>query len=114
MPAKGFDEYKKTAMQAAIAHRQGALLADHVGPAHESDRTGGKAALQKLSQQGFERLAEWTRAHYGWQLQTITGLTGRERLTTPLTRWVVKHFISWLHWDRGSAAILNSKPAAPR
>lgn len=56
----------------------------YVGPANENDRMGGKKALEKLRQLGFERLqlvladagydgqplAEWPQARCGWRLQT--------------------------------------------
>ena len=91
----------------------GLLLATHIGPANENDRVGGKAALQKLAQQGFERLglvladvgydgqplAQWTREHCGWRLETAPELTGSGFTPVP-TRWVVERSISWLHWDQ--------------
>ena len=90
------------------------LLAAPVGPAHENDRVGGKAALQNLAQQGFERLhlvlvdagydgqplAQWTRDHCGWRLETASGLTGSGGFIPVSTRWVVERAISWLQWDR--------------
>ncbi|MCC3155077.1 transposase [Hymenobacter sp. BT770] len=92
----------------------GLLLAAHVGPAHENDRVGGQAVLEKLRQQAFERLqlvladagyggqplAKWTQAHCGWQLETAPGLTGSGGFTPVPTRWVVERSISWLQWDR--------------
>ena len=55
---KGFDGHKKIQGRKGqlIVDTGGLLLAAHVGPAHENDRVGGKAALQNLAQQGFERL----------------------------------------------------------
>ena len=86
----------------------GLLLAAHVGPVHENDRVGGKMALQKLAQQGFERLglvladagydgqplAQWTREYCGWRLETAPGLTGSGDFTPVPTRWVVERSIS--------------------
>ena len=113
---KGFDGHKKIQgrkRQLAV-DTGGLLLAAHVGPAHENDRVGGQAVLEKLRQQGFERLqlvladagyggqplTEWTRAHCGWRLETAPGLTGSGGFTPVPTRWVVERSISWLQWDR--------------
>ena len=56
---KGVDGHKKIQgrKRQLIVDTGGLLLAAHVGPAHENDRVGGKEALRKLAQQGFERLA---------------------------------------------------------
>ncbi|WP_217425693.1 hypothetical protein [Hymenobacter caeli] len=88
------------------------LRAADVGPAHENDRVGGKAALQKLAQWGLERphlvladagyvgqLAQWTREHYGWRRETAPGLTDGSFTPVP-GRQVVERSISWLQWDR--------------
>ena len=91
----------------------GLLLAAHVGPAHENDRVGGQAVLEKLRQHAFERLqlvladagyggqplAKWTQAHCGWRLETSPGLTGRGGFTPVPTRCVVERSISGLHWN---------------
>ena len=103
--AKGFDGHKKIQgrKRQLLVDTGGLLLVTHVGPAHENDRTGGKAALKKLAQQGFERLglvladagyngqplAEWTQTHYCWRLETAPGLTGSGGFTPVPTRWVV-------------------------
>ncbi|OGX87427.1 hypothetical protein BEN47_10895 [Hymenobacter lapidarius] len=116
VPAKGFDGHKKIQGRKCqlVVDTGGWLLAAHVGPAHENDRVGGQAVLEKLHQQGFERLAlvladagyggqhlaEWTRAHCGWRLETAPGLVGSGGFTPAPTRWVVERSISWLHWDR--------------
>ena len=113
---KGFDGHKRIQgrKRQLVVDTGGFLLAAHVGPAHENDRTGGKAALKKMAQQGFERLrlvladagydgqplAEWTRQHCGWQLQIAPGLLGSGGFTPVPTRWVVERSISWLHWAR--------------
>ena len=89
---KGFDGHPKIQgrKRQLLVDTGGLLLAPHVGPAHENDRVGGKAALQKLAQQGFERLglvlagagydgqplAQWSREHGGWRLETAPGLAG--------------------------------------
>jgi len=113
---KGFDGHKQVQgrkRQLAV-DTGGRLLAVHVGPANENDRTGGRAVLEKLHRQGFARLqlvladagydgrplADWVHAHCGWLLQTAPGLTGRGGFTPQPTRWVVERSISWLHWDR--------------
>ena len=112
---KGFGGHQKIQgrTRQLVVDTGGLLRAAHVGPAHENDRVGGKAALQKLAQQGFERLAlvladagydgqplaQWTREHGGWRLETPPGLTGSAFTPVP-TRWVVERSISWLHWDR--------------
>ena len=84
------------------------------GEYHKNDRVGGKEALKKLAQQGFERLAlvmadagygdqplaQWTREHCGWRLETAPGLTGSDGFTPVPTRRVVERSISWLQWDR--------------
>ena len=86
----------------------GLLLAAHVGPAHENDRVGGKAALQKLAQQGFEQLglvladagydgqplAQGSREHCNWRLETAHGLMGNGGFTPVPMRWVVERSIS--------------------
>ena len=116
VPAKSFDGHKKIQgrKRQLLVDTGGLLLATHVGPAHENDRVGGKVALQNLAQQGFERLglvladagyngqplAQWTRAHCGWRLETAPGLTGGSAFTPVPTRWVVERSISWLQWDR--------------
>ncbi len=113
---KGFDGHKKIQgrKRQLLVDTGGLLLAAHVGPAHESDRVGGKVALENLRRQGFERLhivladagyggqhlAEWTQAHCGWRLETAPGLTGRSGFTPVPTRWVVERSISWLQWNR--------------
>ena len=113
---KGFDGHKKIQgrKRQLLVDTGGLLLAAHVGPAHENDRVGGKAALQNLAQQGFERLclvladagydgqplAQWTRDHCGWRLETAPGLTGSGGFTPVPTRWVIERSISWLQWDR--------------
>jgi len=113
---KGFDGHKQIQgrkRQPAV-DTGGRLLAAHVGPANENDRTGGRAVLEKLHGQGFNRLrrvrtdagydgrplAEWVRAHCGWRLETAPGLTGRGGFTPQPTRWVVERSSSWLPWDR--------------
>ena len=112
---KGFDGHKKIQgrKRQLLVDTGGLLLAAHVGPAQENDRVGGKAALQMLTQQGFERLhlvladtgydgqplAQWTRVD-GWRLETAPGLTGGGGFTPVPTRWVVERSISWLQWDR--------------
>ena len=114
--AKGFDGHKKIQgrKRQLLVDTGGLLLVTHVGPAHENDRTDGKAALKKLAQQGFERLglvladagyngqplAELTQTHYCWRLETAPGLTGSGGFTPVPTRWVVERSISWLQWDR--------------
>ena len=106
----GFDGHKKIQgrKRQLLVDTGGLLLATHVGPAHENDRVGGKAALQNLVQQGFERLglaladagydgqllAQWTRDHCGWRLETAPGLTGSGGFTPVPTRWVVERSIS--------------------
>ena len=112
---KGFDAHKRIQgrkRQLAV-DTGGLLLAAHVGPAHENDRVGGRAVLEKLHQQGFERLrmvltdagyggqalAQWAQNRCGWRLETAPGLTGRGFTPAP-TRWVVERSISWLHWNR--------------
>ncbi len=113
---KGFDGHKKIQgrKRQLLVDTGGLLLAAPVGPAHENDRVGGKEALKKLAQQGFERLdlvladagydgqslAQWTREHCGWRLETVPGLTGSGGFTPVPTRWVVERSISWLQWDR--------------
>jgi len=113
---KGFDGHKKIQgrKRQLVVDTGGLLLAARVGPAHENDRVGGKAALQKLAQQRFERLglvladagydaqppAQWTRDCCGWRLETAPGLTGSGGFTPVPTRWVVGRSVSWLHWDR--------------
>ncbi|OGX91492.1 IS5 family transposase [Hymenobacter coccineus] len=108
---QGFDGHKKIQgrKHQLVVDTDGLLLAAHVEPAHENDRVGGKAALQKLAQQRYERpgrcrlprrLAQWTREHCGWRLETAPGLTGSARFTPVPTRWVVERTISWLQWDR--------------
>jgi len=113
---KGFDGHKQVQgrkRQLAV-DTGGRLLAAHVGPANENDRTGGRAVLEKLRQQGFARLklvltdagydgrplAEWVQAHCGWRLETAPGLRGGGGFTPQPVRWVVERSISWLHWDR--------------
>ena len=116
VPAKGFDGHKKIQgrKRQLVVDTGGWLLTAHVGPAHENDRVGGQAVLEKLHQQGFERLAvvlvdagyggqplvQWTQTHCGWRLETAPGLVGRGGFTPVPTRWVVERSISWLHWDR--------------
>ena len=70
--------------------------------------------LEKLRRQQFERLhlvltdagyggrplAQWTRDHCGWRLETAPGLSGSGGFTPVPTRWVVERSISWLQWDR--------------
>ena len=113
---KGFDGHKKIQgrQRQLVVDTGGLLLAAHVGPAHENDRVGGKAALQNLAQQGFERLylvladagyggqplAQWARTRCGWRLETAPGLTGSGGFTPVPTRWVVERSISWRQWDR--------------
>jgi putative transposase len=48
---KGFDGHKKIQgrKRQLVVDTGGLLLADHVGPAHENDRVGGKEALKKLA-----------------------------------------------------------------
>ena len=113
---KGFDGHKKIQgrkRQLAV-DTGGRLLAAQVGPANENDRIGGRAVLEKLHRQGFNRLqlvlpdagydgrplAEWAQDHCGWRLETAPGLTGGGGFTPQPTRWVVERSISWLHWDR--------------
>ena len=116
VPAKGFDGHKKIQgrKRQLLVDTGGLLLAAYVGPAHENDRVGGKAALKNLHQLGFERLhlvladagyagqplAEWARSHCGWRLETAPGLAGSGGFTPVPTRWVVERSISWLQWDR--------------
>jgi transposase len=113
---KGCDGHKKIQgrKRQLVVDTGGRLLATHVGPAHENDRTGGRVVLQKLAGQGFERLtllladagyhgqplAEWTQMQCGWRLETAPGLRGSGGFTPQPTRWVVERSISWLHWDR--------------
>ena len=113
---KGFDNHKKVQgrKRQLVVDTGGRLRAVHVGPANEHDRMGGKAALEKLLQQGFERLlavltdagydgqslAQWVRTHCGWHLESAPGLSGQGGFTPQPTRWVVERSISWLHWDR--------------
>ena len=90
---KGFDGHKKIQGRKCqlLVDTGGLLLAAHVGPAHENDRVGGKEALKKLAQQGFERLglvladagydgqplAHWSRDHCGWRLAPGNGPRAR-------------------------------------
>ena len=110
---KGFDGHKKIQgrKRQLVVDTGGLLLAAHVGPAHENDWIGGKAARQNLAQQGFERLhlvlvdagqplAQWTRDHWRWRLEAAPGLTGIGGFTPVPTRWVVERSISCLQWDR--------------
>ena len=113
---KGFDGHKKIQgrQRQLIVDTGRLLLAAHVGPAHENDRVGGKAALKKLAQQGFERLhlvladagyggqplAQWARTRCGWRLETASGLIGSGGFTPVPNRWVVECSISCLPWDR--------------
>ena len=116
VPNKGFDGHKQIQgrkRQLAI-DTGGRLLAAHVGPANENDRTGGRAVLEKLHRQGFKRLklvltdagydgrplSKWVQDHCGWRLETAPGLTGRGGFTPQPTRWLVERSSSWLHWDR--------------
>ena len=52
---KGFDGHKKIQgrKRQLVVDTGGLLLAAHVGPAHENDRVGGKAALKKTGPAGF-------------------------------------------------------------
>ena len=116
VPDKGFDGHKhiQGRKRQLAVDTGGRLLAAHVGPANENDRTGGRAVLEKLHQQGFKRLqlvltdagydgrplAEWVQAHCGWRLETAPGLSGGGGFTPQPTRWVVERSISWLQWDR--------------
>ena len=64
--------------------------------------------LEKLRHQHFERLelvltdagyggqplADWTRKHCGWRLETAPGLTGSGSFIPVPTRWVVERSIS--------------------
>ena len=109
---KGVDGHKKIQgrQRQLIVDTGRLLLAAHVGPAHENDWVGGKAALKKLAQQGFERLhlvladagyggqplAQWARTRCGWRLETASGLIGSGGFTPVPTRWVVERSISWL------------------
>ena len=115
---KGFDGHQKIRgrKRQLILDTSGLLLAAHVGPAHENDWIGGKAARQNLAQQGFERLhlvlvdagyggqplAQWTRDHCRcrWRLETAPGLTGIGGSTPVPTCWVVERSINCLQWDR--------------
>ena len=45
-------------------------------------------------------LAEWTRDHCGWRLETAPGLTDSGGFTSVPTRWVVERSISCLQWDQ--------------
>ena len=113
---KGSEGHKKIQgrKRQLLVDTGGLLLATHVGPAHENDRVEGQAALEKLRQQGFDRLhlvladagysgqplAQWTREHCGWRLETTPELSGSGCFTPVPTRWVVERSISCLQWDR--------------
>ena len=113
---KGVDGHQKIQgrKRQLVVATGGLLLAAHVGSAHENDRVGGKEALKKLAQQRFERLhlvlvdtgydgqplAQWTREHGGWRLETAPGMSGSGGFTPVPTRWVVERSISCLQWDR--------------
>lgn len=125
---KGVDSHKKIQgrKRQLVVDTGGRLLAVHVGPAPENDRTGGKAALEKLLTQGFERLivvltdagydgqplAQWVQAHCGWHLASAPGLSGQGGFTPQPTRWVVERSISWLHWDRRLSRDFECLPVA--
>ena len=113
---KGVDGHKpiQGRIRQPLADTGGLPLAAHVGPAHENDRMGGKAALKKLAQQGFERLgpaladaghdglplAERTRQRHDWRLETAPEPTDSGGFTPVPTRWVVEPSIGWLQRDR--------------
>jgi putative transposase len=125
---KGFDGHKKIQgrKRQLLVDTGGLLLATHVGPANENDRTGGQAALQKLHHQRFERLtlvladagydgqplAEWTQTHCGWRLETVPGLSGNNAFVPAPTRWVVERSISWLQWNRRLSRDFECLPKA--
>ena len=54
-----------------------------------------------LAEAGYDGqlLAQWTREHCVWRLETAHGLTGSGGFNPVPIRWVVERSISWLQWD---------------
>ena len=113
---KGFDSHKRfqgRKRQLAV-DTSSRLLATHVGPANDNDRTGSQVVLKKLRHQGFNRfqlvltdtgydgrpLTDWVQTHCGWRLETAPGLSDSNGFTPWPTHWLVERSISWLHRDR--------------
>ncbi|SMB79869.1 transposase IS4 family protein [Hymenobacter roseosalivarius DSM 11622] len=128
VPDKGFDGHKKVQgrKRQLVVDTGGRLLAVSVGPANEKDRIGGQKALQKLHEQGYERLtlvltdagyagrplAEWAQTHGGWRVETAPGLSSHGGFRPQPIRWVVERSSSWLHWDRRLSREYECEPSA--